>query len=394
MVGRMKDATASRRPPLWLAAVAVASAWAALYSVGRLIWWFIVEPFHEDVRFFYVAAEAGLRYGWSTIYDEATLRTLSSSFPAQDRTIDNVLTYLHPPLLAWLFVPLTIFPEPVAYVVWTLLSLAAFVFAWRIAAPYTGLAKFTALLLPIGLWPVMQAFYYGQPNFLVLALVAGAWWLARRDKMGAAGIAIAFATALKPQVVVMVPVCLLAAGRFKPVVAWAAGCLTLAALFAVVLGPAGVSGYWHALQLGQSDAGHTFFTIGYLFAFHIGPLTYALLFIQGAGCVFVAWRRRDNLDIVVATGLLGSLLVSIHLHQPDYVNLVLAAWLVLRAAPSLVHKLWFAAGIVTMQVLTLGQPVPQLIWDVAWLVILGTGTFTGRQALAPAAYGLARTSNS
>jgi hypothetical protein len=87
-------------------------------------------------------------------------------------------------------------------------------------------------------------------------------------------------------------------------------------------------------------------------------------------------------------------LVSIHLHQPDYINLVLAAWLVLRAAPSLVHKLWLAAGIVTMQTLTLGQPVPQLIWDTGWLVILGAGTFTGRPALAPAAYGLARTSNS
>jgi hypothetical protein len=390
----MKDATASHRPPLWLAAVAVASAWAALYSVGRLVLWFVVEPFHEDVRFFYVAAEAGIRYGWSTIYDEATLRALSSSFPAQDRTIDNVLTYLHPPLLAWLFVPLTAFPEPIAYLVWTLVSLAAFVFAWRIAAPYTGLAKFTALLLPIGLWPVMQAFYYGQPNFLVLALVAGAWWLARRDRMWAAGVAIAFATALKPQVVFMIPVCLLAAGRLKPVVAWGAGCVALAGLFAVVLGPAGMAGYWHALAVGQSDAGHTFFTIGYLFAFHIGPLTYALLFIQGAACVFVAWRRRENLDIVFATGLLGSLLVSIHLHQPDYINLVLAAWLVLRAAPSRVHKLWLAAGIVTMQTLTLGQPVPQLIWDTGWLVILGAGTFTGRPALAPAAYGLARTSNS
>jgi glycosyl transferase family 87 len=390
----MTGATATRRPPLWLAAVAVAGAWAAIYSIGRLVLWFVVDPVHEDVRLFYVAAEAGLRYGWPTIYNQDTLRALSSSFPAQDRTVDNVLTYLHPPLLAWLFIPLTVFPEPVAYLLWTLLSLAAFLFAWHIAAPYTGLAKVTALLVALGLWPVMQAFYYGQPNFLILALIAGAWWLARRDKMLAAGIAIAFATALKPQVVFMVPVCLVAAYRLKPVLAWAAGCVALAALFAVELGPSGIAAYWQALKLGQADAGHTFFTVGYLFALHVVPATYAILFIQGALCVFVAWRRRDDLDIVFAAGLLGSLVTSLHLHQPDYINLVLAAWLVLRGTPSLAHKLWFAAGVVTMQTLTLGQPVPQLLWDLGWLAILAVGGFTSQRALAPAAYEPARMSNS
>ena len=84
----MKGATAKPRPPLWLAAGAVASGWAAVYSIGRWIAYFVQHPIHEDVRLIYVAAEAGTRYGWSTIYDEGTLRTLSSSFPADDRTID------------------------------------------------------------------------------------------------------------------------------------------------------------------------------------------------------------------------------------------------------------------------------------------------------------------
>ena len=203
----MKGATATPRPPLWLAAGAVASGWAAVYSIGRWIAYFVQHPIHEDVRLIYVAAEAGRRYGWSTIYDEGTLRTLSSSFPADDRTIDSVLTYLHPPLLAWIFAPLTVFPEPVAYVLWTAISVAALVFAWHLAAPYQGLAKLTLLLVAIGLWPVMQAFYYGQPTFLVIALVAVAWWLSRRDQMLAAGIALALATALKPQVVFMIPIC-------------------------------------------------------------------------------------------------------------------------------------------------------------------------------------------
>ena len=375
----MKGATATPRPPLWLAAGAVASGWAAVYSIGRWIAYFVQHPIHEDVRLIYVAAEAGRRYGWSTIYDEGTLRTLSSSFPADDRTIDSVLTYLHPPLLAWIFAPLTVFPEPVAYVLWTAISVAALVFAWHLAAPYQGLAKLTLLLVAIGLWPVMQAFYYGQPTFLVIALVAVAWWLSRRDQMLAAGIALALATALKPQVVFMIPICLLVAGRFKAVVGWASACAVLAALSAVALGPAGLASYWEALRLGQADVGHTFFTVAYLFGLHLGPATYAVLAVQGIACLYVAWSRREDLDIVFAAGLLGTLMVSIHLHQPDYSNLVLAAWLVLRGTPSLAHRLWFGVGIVTMQVLTLGQPVPQLLWDAGWLTILGVGGIKPRR---------------
>ena len=375
----MKGATATPRPPLWLAAGAVASGWAAVYSIGRWIAYFVQHPIHEDVRLIYVAAEAGRRYGWSTIYDEGTLRTLSSSFPADDRTIDSVLTYLHPPLLAWIFAPLTVFPEPVAYLLWTAISVAALVFAWHLAAPYQGLAKLTLLLVAIGLWPVMQAFYYGQPTFLVIALVAVAWWLSRRDQMLAAGIALALATALKPQVVFMLPICLLVAGRFKAVVGWAGACAVLAAVSAVALGPAGLASYWEALRLGQADVGHTFFTVAYLFGLHLGPATYAVLAVQGIACLYVAWSRREDLDIVFAAGLLGTLMVSIHLHQPDYSNLVLAAWLVLRGTPSLAHRLWFGVGIVTMQVLTLGQPVPQLLWDAGWLTILGVGGINRRR---------------
>src|ERR1700682_929492 len=113
-----KPASLRRRPPLWLAAAAVASGWAALYSIGRWILLYSFAPVHEDVRMTYVAAEAGQRYGWSTIYDQAMLRSLSTGFPAGQRHIDALYTYLHPPLVAWVFAPLTAFPEPVAYALW------------------------------------------------------------------------------------------------------------------------------------------------------------------------------------------------------------------------------------------------------------------------------------
>jgi hypothetical protein len=358
----------SNRPPLPLAAAAVAAGWGALYSVARWMYGFVTFPIHEDIRYDYVAAEAGLRYGWSRIYDFGTLSTLSATFPAAERGIGADGTFISPPLLAWLFVPLVAFPEPVAYVIWTLVSLAALIWTWHVAAPYRGLAKLSLLLLALALWPVMQAFYYGQPAIPILGLVAGAWWLMRKDRPVLAGIALALATALKPQVVIVLPVALFVSGRWRAVAGWIAGGAVLALLSAIALGPAGLAGYFEALKLVESDTGHAYFTPAYLFGF--GWLTLAILALQGIACVAVAIRRRDDLDIVFAVGLLGSLMVSFHLHQTDYSNLVLAAWLVLRGSPPLWHRAWLAAGIVTMQLLPLGQPVPQLIWDVVWLTML------------------------
>ena len=273
-----------------------------------------------------------------------------------------------------------------AYLAWTLLSLGLLVWMWHVAAPYDGLAKLTLLLAALALWPVMEVFFYGSPTLVLLALVTLAWWLMRREQMLAAGVALAFATVLKPQVLLMVPVCLLFAGRIRTVLGWAAGCVLLGAASVAALGMTGLAGFWQALQAVQSDTGHAYFTIAYLTG--LGAVTYAILALQGAACVVVAWRRRDDLDVVFAVGLLGSLMVSFHLHQPDYVNLLVAAWFVLRGNPSWFHRGWLALGFVTMQLLTVGLPAPQLVWDVVWLAILGLGL--GERQIRPVSLSMPR----
>ena len=373
-----------RRPPLWLASATVACASGALYSAALWVFLFARRPVHEDVRMTYVAAQAGLRYGWSTIYDENVLRSLSQGFPPADRVIDPVLTYLNPPLLAWLFAPLTAFAEPVAYVIWTLLSLAALVVAWRLAAPFDGIARVAMLLLAIALWPVMLVFYFGQPDLLVLALLAGTYWLLRRELPYPAGAALAVATVLKPQVVALVPLALLVSGRYKPVAAWAAVFAALAVLTVVNLQGAGLSSWWQALQSGQGEATHTEYTLAHFFGF--GPITYALWAIQGAAALAVAWWRRSQLELVFAASILGTTAVAFHFHELDYSLLVLAAWLFLRSSPPVWQRLFLLAGIVSMQVLTYGPQTtdafgdvathaPQLLFDAAWLGILVAGCF-------------------
>jgi hypothetical protein len=37
------------------------------------------------------------------------------------------------------------------------------------------------------------------------------------------------------------------------------------------------------------------------------------------------------------------------------------------------HRLWLLAGAFTLQAIALGEPLPQLMWDAGWLVILAAG---------------------
>lgn len=367
---------------MWLAAAAVGAGWGAIYCLVQWVYFFVTLPVHLDVRIWYVAAEAGLRDGWSSIYDVATLRSLSASFPAGERHINSAATFINPPPLAWLFAPLTAFSEPVAYGLWSLVSLGALIFAWYIASPYTGLARTTQLLLAIALWPVLLAFFFGQPTILILGLVAGAWWLGVNDRPVAAGMALAFATALKPQLVVMIPLALLASERYRLVVAWAVACAALAVVSAISLGPHGLMSWWQALRYAEADPMHLVFTLAGKLGF--GPLTYTLWAVQGMAVLVIARRSRLDLDTVFSVGILGSLAIAFHLHQADYSMLILAAWLVLRASPPLWHRLWLLVGIVTLQLLTFGQPIPQFIFDAAWLAILAVSSFSGSGVSAPA----------
>jgi hypothetical protein len=377
--------TPGTRPPLWLAAAAMASFWGAVFAVVRLARTFLDDPAGNDFRAYYAAAKVGLGSGWSHIYDADLLRAASASFPPNDRSYDSAHFFVHPPLLAWLVAPLTVLPEPAAFVLWTVLGLAAFVVAWAVACPYEGLARITLLLLGLFLWSTEESLRFGNPTLLLLVLIALAWQQARRDHLVLAGAFIALAVMLKPQDVAFVPIALLVTGRAR-LFLWSAGwTAVLAIAFLLNIGEDGVRGYLNATALVQSDPIHQYDTLAYVFG--VGPITYAIEISLGVAAMVVAYLRRTETDIVFALGLLGSVMASIHLHQPDYVLDVLAAWLVLRTAPSTAHRLWLAVGVVACQFTSIGLPLPQLIWQPGWLVILGRETVVRRQQpeLAPAA---------
>src|SRR5437879_11417039 len=103
----------SRRPPLWLAALAMAAFWGAVYDLGRWAVLFALNPVHLDFRIFYVAAQAGLQQGWSSIYDVGVLRALSVGFPPDERFVDSRSAFINPLECAWIVTPLSELPLPV-----------------------------------------------------------------------------------------------------------------------------------------------------------------------------------------------------------------------------------------------------------------------------------------
>jgi hypothetical protein len=383
-----------RRPPLWLAAAAVASGWAAAYTIAYWILAYLLQyPVHEDFRFIYLAAEAGVRHGWPTIYDQTTLRSLAAAFSGPARVIDASHTYDFPPLVAWLVAPLTVFQEPVAYALWTGLSAAALVLAWGLAAPYAGLARVSLLLVAIGLWPVLEDFYTGQPSMVLLLLVAIAWWLSSRERPLSAGTALALATFLKPQVVVLLPLALAVSGRYRVAAGWLIGCAALAAATAAALGPTGLADWWRVLRSAEAVPLNYEATAAHLLG--LGPVTYTVWAAQGLAALLIARWRRLELEVVFAAGLLGSAAVAFHFHEHDYSSLVLAGWLVLRSAPPMWHRLWLLAGILPMQLtdywwnaqgLTFwdgATHAPLLIYDAAWLGILLVTSYDRTRIRAP-----------
>jgi hypothetical protein len=143
--------------------------------------------------------------------------------------------FLYPPLAAELFRLLAIVPYGVAKVVFTLAALAGWLLTARMVARRPGGRSEDALAVVIagGLWfPLYLHLERGQIDLLLLPLVFWAWL--RRERVAAAGAALALAATFKPALLGALPV-VVALGRWR----WAASTLAfcgVAALAGLVIG--------------------------------------------------------------------------------------------------------------------------------------------------------------
>jgi len=358
----------NRLPPLWLSAAATTAAITVAFGIARWVAHFLTNPYEEDFRLNYVAAEIGLTRGWSHIYDLDLERQITASFAPAGVVIDSYHNYVTPPPLAWLLAPFTLFSIPTGFLLWTLFSVAALVAAWWLVSPGKGLARVTLLLVALSLWPMHYMFWLGQTTAISIALLALTWWLLERERWAPAGVVMAVALFIKPQLLLLLPVALLVSGRWRPALFCALAGGILAAVSVVSLGQGGINSYLASVDYTKGNPIHSVLTFAW---FGRGPAATGLEVIAGAAALLLAWYRRDRMDLVFALGIVGSTASAFYLHEYDAAVFVLPAWIVLRSRPSVPQQVWLLVGIAAAQLIAIGVFKPMVLWEAGWIAMLG-----------------------
>jgi len=332
----------------------------------------------NDLRLAYGAAFVGVRQGYAHLYDltaqKAAIEGLGPGF--------NPQPFISPPPLAWLVTPLLPLPFSAALVIWTLLLLAALVWTWHALAPPGRAVRAAHLVLFLGLFPVAFGVMVGQPGALVAAAVATAWWLMRRDRQVWAGLALSLVI-VKPQLALLVPVCLLVAGHAKPFGAWLVASLFIGLVAVAMLGPDGVARYREVLAQTQSpqwDITRRYSISGPL---GLGPLLTVIQVLVVSITLLAAWRQggapgsgsarpgaprgdvppqihgHEGPEAPMAIGILGSLLATPYLAFQDFLMLVVAGWLLLhtRLTPWQVGLLILGYALLEFALVVLAAPI-------------------------------------
>lgn len=280
----------------------------------------------NDFRLYFAAAQVGLRDGYSALYDPHLERAAVAALtPAGEW-----FPYLNPPPLALLVTPLTTLPYPVADAIWFLLALAAVATAGALAAPSDWRRRVVYVGLGLSLFPTAWAIGAGQiVPFLMLAVVV-AWRLLRADRDVLAGVVLA-TTVVKPQLVLLVPLCLLANGKGRAFLAYSAVAGMLALLSLGVLGEHGLAQYREALTAASGFHEQIRWGLSKFLGVMAIPATLA---VAGLALAASYRSRAKSVEVPFVAGIVASMLIAPYLNDADFAILAVAGWLWLRAGAS------------------------------------------------------------
>ena len=353
---------------LGIAAGATAAVMFAAFDVYQWVVAYASDHFHNDFTFYYAAAVIGVTHGWPSIYDlgrqQAQLDAMGSGIG-----IAQLARFISPPPVAWLALPFTLLPYPVAYWLWSGLLLAALAATWYLAAPGAGRSRLIYLVAALGWLPVIYGLQLGQPGLFVALGVAASYVLLRSGRPLESGLALGL-TVLKPQLGFLVPVALLVGGRYRAFAgaAIAIGLLVLAS--ALNVGTGGVATYEQRLTFAAGVPVNRELTL----APYIGDLTVTRI-VQGAIAIWalaLVFRfRKRTPEWIFVPAIVGGLLASPYLHIDDLVMLGLAAWLYLRI-PGQPRWSWalMLALIIAAEGIGEWGPLPIIAGELAVLALL------------------------
>jgi alpha-1,2-mannosyltransferase len=353
------------RTRLWAAAGLWGGVLLVAFDVYAAVVTYIPEyRFRNDFRLIYGAALTSLEHGYNHLYDLAAQKDavegLGSGFYWSP--------FLNPPPLVWIATPFTALPFGIAIVAWTVLLVGAAVVAWYLVAPGGRLTKAAHLALWLGLFPVAFGLMVGQPVVLVALAVAACWWLSERHHAVLGGLALSL-IAIKPQVALLVPLCLLISGHARVFGTWLVASLLMALTALALLGPDGLTRYREVLALAsQWEPTRRYAIAGPL---GLGPQLYVVQSIVVGMTLLAAWRQRHaGVGLPIAIGIIGSLLFTPYVGFQDFAMLVVAGWLIIRSRPTPFQIGTLVLGYALLELALLVMAIPILLAQFALLVSL------------------------
>ena len=272
---------------------------------------------------------------------------------------DGWMPWLYPPGYLVLVAPFGALPYAMAFLAMTLLSLVSLGLAAR---PFT--AGVTPLWAALVLAPAcLPALVIGQNSMIWLAVLLAALHALRFGRTTLAGVLIGCLT-LKPQLGLMIPFALLAAGQWRTILAATATTLLLAGLPTLVTG----AEYWPRLAAILAEHAQRMVTLAPTLDLTVGPgflaaqaglsMSTALalqwgLMALAALSVVIFWRSaRVSFDAKAALLLLAILISAPYLWYYEAALMAAAAVFLLRAGIltghpahlALLALVWIGAG--------------------------------------------------
>lgn len=360
--------------------IAAGGVAAVLFAVFDLYQWAVAtasDHYHNDFTFYVAAARIGIEHGWSHIYDlglqQSQLDTMGSRI-----TIAELARYISPPPVAWLALPLAYLPYTVAYGIWSGVLLVALGVTWRFAAPApeAGGVRELFLAAAVGWLPVIYGLQLGQPGLFVALGVAGSYVLVKSNRPFLGGLVLG-ALALKPQLAFLVPLALLAAGRYRAFAGAVVALGVLGGASVLALGPDGVRAYLDRLNFASSVPVNRELTLAFALG---GAARPAQIFIAAWTMLMCNRLRARGVEWLYACALVGGMLATPYVHLDDLAMLGLAAWLVLRSDAPRWTWIYVLAGVLVIEGEPIWGPLPVLAAEVSALVLVSAAAITPARA--------------
>ncbi|MEW9808745.1 glycosyltransferase family 87 protein [Mesorhizobium sp. ZMM04-5] len=305
--------------------VAYAALLATTYAMGVWLVGKDGQPVAADFVAFWAAGKLVLRGAPAAAYDWTAHKDVAT---AGGIAIKGYFSFQYPPTFLLLTPLLALASYPVAMVLWSAVGLPLYLCAVRLAVGGWN-ATLAALAWPAVLWNTVV----GQTGFLTAALLgAGIALIDRRPAL--AGVLFGLLT-YKPQFGLLIPVALMAGGRWR-VVAWAA--LSTAALAATATLAFGIP-VWSAffdsiarindaiLTSGRTDFGKLQSLYGFLRAQDVPAraawMAHGTLVVALAIGVARLWRSDAAFDLKAAALAIATILASPYAFIYDLVVLAI-----------------------------------------------------------------------